>query len=499
MTNSSLHKYLNWLKSSYIILFPGFILLLFANGRLAIPPAAWLYPVFLIRFMRRHKPFAGYRIIAVVVATGSVISFWGTASPEPNPLMQLLPVLLGLILALTFLADRLMADSFRGIVSTLVFPLAYTTFDFIFSRFNPMGSTGVLAYSQYYFLPLIQLVAVTGLWGLTFLVAWFGSMVNWVWEKKFQWDQVRNGVLIFSTILFLVLFYGGARLSFAHPSSETVRIAGIHAFDLRKEGAALWQLAQDDREAYRQESRYLQDKLFAASESEARAGARIIVWAEISPVAAAEDQEKFLARASQTAQAEGIYLVVAPYIAQDAPEQKDENKMLIFNPEGNVILTHYKFGGNIIEGTVKGDAVLRTAETEYGTLSGVICWDQDFPHIISQAGRNNTDIMLAPNADWKAITPMHTHMGIFRAIENGYSLVRPNVNGLSVVSDPYGRVLASMDHYTSTEWVMVAQVPTQGVKTIYSIIGDLFGWLSVTAFSVMVLYSLINRKRRGIK
>ena len=76
-------------------------------------------------------------------------------------------------------------------------------------------------------------------------------------------------------------------------------------------------------------------------------------------------------------------------------------------------------------------------------------------------------------------------MAIFRAIENGVSVVRQTDNGPSVVADPYGRVLAWMDHFTASERVMVAQVPTKGVFTVYSIVGDLFGWLAVVGFAVI--------------
>ncbi len=85
---------------------------------------------------------------------------------------------------------------------------------------------------------------------------------------------------------------------------------------------------------------------------------------------------------------------------------------------------------------------------------------------MKQAGKLEIDIMLVPNADWKAITPMHTHIGVSRAVENGYSLVRPNVNGLSIITDPLGRVIAAMDHDKSSEWVLIAQVPTRGTRTI---------------------------------
>jgi apolipoprotein N-acyltransferase len=205
----------------------------------------------------------------------------------------------------------------------------------------------------------------------------------------------------------------------------------------------------------------------------------------------------FMQRVKVTARSENIYLAVAPFIDHGDEHQLNENKMIIISPEDEELLIHYKFGGSSIEGSVPGDAILRITETDYGLLSGVVCWDQDFPHIMKQAGKLGVDVMLAPNANWKAITPMHTHIGIFRAVENGYSLVRPNVNGLSVITDPLGRVIASMDHDKSSEWVLIAQVPTRGIRTIYSIIGDLFGWAALAAFSGLVIYALfLSRSKR---
>jgi apolipoprotein N-acyltransferase len=67
--------------------------------------------------------------------------------------------------------------------------------------------------------------------------------------------------------------------------------------------------------------------------------------------------------------------------------------------------------------------------------------------------------------------------------------------GLSIATDPYGRVLAAMDHFTASNRVLVAQVPNQGVSTIYSVIGDLFGWLTVIGFVGMVVWAVVRRRR----
>jgi len=42
---------------------------------------------------------------------------------------------------------------------------------------------------------------------------------------------------------------------------------------------------------------------------------------------------------------------------------------------------------------------------------------------------------------------------------------------------------------------MVAQVPTQGVPTLYSVIGDLFGWLAVVGFVVITIVAVIQGRR----
>jgi apolipoprotein N-acyltransferase len=75
-------------------------------------------------------------------------------------------------------------------------------------------------------------------------------------------------------------------------------------------------------------------------------------------------------------------------------------------------------------------------------------------------------------------------------------MVRHASLGLSIATDYQGRVLSRMDHYTTTDHVMVSQVPTQGVDTVYSKIGDLFAWLSIVTLPVL---AGPLRRRRSIK
>ncbi len=67
--------------------------------------------------------------------------------------------------------------------------------------------------------------------------------------------------------------------------------------------------------------------------------------------------------------------MTSPYVNYIHQPDLDENKLLLFNPEGDLVMTHYKYGCNIIEGSKPGDKVLQLVDTEYGRLTGVICWD----------------------------------------------------------------------------------------------------------------------------
>ena len=90
-------------------------------------------------------------------------------------------ILTGLTM-LPYLADRLITPRLGGFVATLVFPLAFTMFEYL-SSFGPSGTINSIANTQYGNLPLLQVVSVTGIWGLTFLITWFAAVVNWAWEQ----------------------------------------------------------------------------------------------------------------------------------------------------------------------------------------------------------------------------------------------------------------------------------------------------------------------------
>ncbi len=479
---------------SYLWFVLGVMLSLFTVpiGNYFIPVAFWIGSVFFIRFMRTQRRWwlaAPMIAVATFLTAYLVMPDWlGIIRPTSAAGAAILTGLL-------YVADRLMVRRLPGFLATLVFPLGFTALEFFNTFGSPLGSWGISVYAQAGNLPLMQLAAITGMWGISFLVAWPSTLINWVWEREFAWKEVGRGLAAYVTVLLLVLLFGQLRLMFAPSPEDTVRIAGIVAVDFRAEQDEWLRLVEEDWEGYRQMARARHELYFEKTAREAEAGAQLVLWPEGAAISASEDEADLITRAQEVARRHGIYLAM-PMFVQSNEGAPTENKMLVFDPEGEIVLDHMKYGGKGMEGNrVDGDGVLRTFTTPFGVLSGVICWDTDFPGTVLQAGRNGTDILLSPSLEFRGASPLHAYMAQMRAVENGVSVVRVADNGLSAVYDPYARPLATMDHFTTSERVIIAQVPTHGTTTIYPIIGDLFGWLAAAGFVALIVYGIVLGRR----
>jgi apolipoprotein N-acyltransferase len=499
-------------RFSYLWLALGILLYALVTFRWTIPLAAWLAPVFLLRFVRTQPLPRGFLLLLLAGVLVSEVELRGVL---PFSGMFYYLAVFGAVAVgfLPYLLDRTLARRLGGLPGTLVFPLAVTAVSYLFALVNPStGTWGNLAYTQYGDLPLMQLVSVTGLWGIDFLMSWFTSLVNWAWERGSAWPRVGGGAVLYSSLLALVLLFGGARLALFPAQGSTVRVAGItpspaliavanKQTSQNMEALMSGTETQAQRQLIRQASAPVFDELFALSQQEAHAGAKIILWPECSGSVTflQEDEARLLARASALARTTGTYLDLGlcEMLTHPLPSRLMFDESILIDPQGIVVWRYQKAHPVPGEPFPPGDGKVTTVQTPYGRLSNVICFDADFPGTLRQAGQAGADIMLVPGNDWQEIDPYHTHMATFRAIENGYSLVRQTSNGLAMTVDYEGHVLGASDYFTSTPQVMVAYVPMQGVRTIYATIGDLFAWLSIAGLVVLIGVALARRRAAG--
>jgi apolipoprotein N-acyltransferase len=468
------------------------------SGRLTFFLAAWVGPVFGLRFLRSQKTGRGTLLLFIGTYIPLLIS-WNGMTAFDMPIYPVFMLLTSLLAVLPYLFDRWLTPRFakNGLtpfVASLIFPLALTGIEYLTMTGGPLGSFGAQAYTQYDFLVFAQLASLTGMWGITFLVTWFGSLVNWAWERGFQWQQIKLGVLPYAVIMLLVIGYGSVRLLTPPEPTTNVKVASFTAEAFHP--GELFPMVSSDLEGFREKTTSIHDKYIDQTVAYAQQGAQIVVWPEMSGSGYYEDVETLIERGQTIAHEEGIYLAITAMSLFADENRTDENKLYIIDPNGEVAIEHVKYGGNMIEGTLLGDGVLQSIETPYGNLSGVICWDTDYQNKIRQVGQMDVDILLSPSYVWPEMGTMHAKMAAFRAIENGVTIVRQEDGGVSAFIDPYGRFLTTAEH-AAGETMIFSDLPVLGSSTLYPSIGDIVGQLSIVGFLVMAVWAIIaGRKPR---
>ncbi|MGN9786421.1 nitrilase-related carbon-nitrogen hydrolase [Nonomuraea sp. ZG12] len=476
----------------------GTVLWLFAvHGRFDIAVAAWLSPVFLLRFVRTGPAVSGLLLVWVASALAGV--FWMVETAVPMTPITVVGIIgLGTLTVLPYVADRLVTPGARTLVGLLLFPAALAACEFAMTLISPFGTAfGVPAATQHGSLALLQVVAVTGPYGVGFLIGWFATVVNHFWANPRRAGRVVGS---FAAVLLALLLAGGARLAFFAPDGDRVRVAGISpdtsvTSELRGAiGADVTpqQMAERDQAAVRAAFGKVNANVLTRTREAAQAGAKIVMWSEQAANVLLADEPAFLGQVAAVARESRIYLQAAVnlYLPQ-APYSA--NRVYLFDPSGEQVWVYNKThpipGLEFYPG---GDGVVPVARTPYGRLATVICFDADFPELM----RVDADIMIVPARDWAEIGPVHSQKAQSRSIENGYAMIRQGEFGVSGAFDQQGRTLAAHDHGGTDQHVVYSDVPTRGAATVYRVIGDTFAWLCMAGTVVAIGLAVRERGAR---
>jgi apolipoprotein N-acyltransferase len=475
------------IKSPFVFLAAGGLLMLFSNGRWVIPTAAWLYPAFFLRYMRLNTPKRGLLGLALVSALVNPVIHYGTM-PLPKYAYFMITVLVMQLFTLCFWLHRKIGSRLGGFISTLLFPCIWVSMEFITSFF-PKATWDVLAYTQAQNLSLAQMVSVTGIWGLSFLVTWFAAVVEWAWSHEFNWKIVKGGVIVFVSCFAIIYLAGYSRVNFISTGQRTVKVAWI--VQSRSLNTSLATCKWTDASAIGNYSRAVEANFLAKSKQAADAGAKFILWQEAGGFIPQKEESEFVDEASKLAREEKVNLLLTLWsVPLDFPQHRVQNKLLLIDSNGVMQMNYLKSNPAPPEPILKGDGKIPIFKSDYGNIGAAICFDGDFPAFIRQAGKQKVDLFFLPANDWKQITKMHADMAIMRAIENGFSLIRAAGQGISMMNDNRGRLLARLDYYGSDEQVLVADVPVHRSFTLYPILGDWFGWTCLLALAAMLVAAI---------
>lgn len=496
---------------TWVWLLLGVLLLPFTAYQSVVAPAAWIAPVFLLRFERTSTRgrlalvliFAAYALAAIVDQRGAPVS----SVVDLVIGLTVFPLTRGIAYMLPYVADRLIGRRLGTWPRLFVFPTAFVAVDWAMSLLRLTGTFGSPAYSQMGELALLQIISVTGMWGLTFLITWFAAVVNAAWEHGFRAPQALRPLGVFMITLGLVLLYGTLRLSGPVAPSSTVEVATVtidsSVLDAATSGldfATFYSSTDAQRAAVRPQFASTVDQMMSRTETALRQGAKLVGWQEDSGQVLAEDAPATIARASALADRYHAYLQIELTIYdRTAGLPYLHNESILIDDTGHVVATYEKsypvFPGEWLA-TFPGSGVLPDVTSPYGLISTAICNDMGFPGLEHQAGASGIDILFAPThsifAGWSA---SDTAEATYRTIEDGFSLVRPTGNGPSLILDPEGRVLANQDYFASdNSHIQMASIPTQGVSTIYGRFGDWFAYLCLLGLAALGAYALVRRR-----
>jgi apolipoprotein N-acyltransferase len=247
----------------------------------------------------------------------------------------------------------------------------------------------------------------------------------------------------------------------------------------------------EQRERYRQWSHGVQDELFGASERLIPSGIKILAWASGNAVVFAEDEAALIRRMQDFARAHQVYFLPSLLVLGDY-SGPDRNRVLAIQPDGQIAYTHFK-GRNPNAGFYEGNTI-ETIDTPYGRIASPICFEMEFHRFIRQVGEKGVDILIVPGDEpSKDNAIVHTELSMLRCIENGCSMLRTTLEGLTMGMDYQGRVLSQMNYYVTLEdRTLITELPITGVRTLYARWGDWFAY--ACAILLTVLFALAIRK-----
>jgi apolipoprotein N-acyltransferase len=432
-------------------------------------PVLWLAP----RVRARWAALAAF----VAYAAGGLNVFAYLHTSIGLPLSATLPAIAqpGLVLALCVVVFRRLLMRGHALAAALAVPATWVAAEYVNNLLSPHATFFNIGYTQMDALAVVQLAAVTGIWGIGFLLLLAPAAVA-VQAAPHATRRGRTETMALA-VLFVIaaIAYGGWRLQ--APATDTVR-AGLAS--LQKPRAAA--LSEPDGQALA--ARYL-----AAFDRLANAGARILLIPETSFTVADASIPSFAEFATQRS------LIVGTGVDFKGDAQAERNALMVFQPGAPspaMYNKHHLLVG--LEQYTPGD--------RYTVLEGTpriglaICKDMDFHDIGNAYAARRAQLLLVPAADFNVDGWLHSRMAIMRGVESGFAVARAAHAGRLTLSDDRGRVVAEASS-ERRDAELVGDLPLRETHTLYARWGDWFAWLDLAALAGCVVLAFVPRKVRS--
>ena len=360
--------------------------------------------------------------------------------------------------------------------AALIVPAFWVSYEYVTSLVSIHGTIGNISYSQMNFLPILQLAAVTGIWGISFSILFFAAAVAGLLSPAPAREKWVLSVT--AAAFFLCVFgYGFLRLARSPKNAPMVKVGLVASDDSEMMLAPTPEQALGMYDRFGKEIRTLQGR-----------GIQMFVLPEnsgsVTDASVAATDEKLGAVAKEA------HAFLAIGVARIRPTVS-RNEERLYSPDGTLVATYDKH--HLLppfENQFTPASTRTTLKEPSGTWGLQICKDMDFPLLSRQYAKDGVGLMIVPAWDFTLDGWSHGRIAIMRGVEGGFSIARSAKRSILYATDDRGRVLAEQNTMFLPFATVVTSVPVHHDVTLYSRWGDWFAWLNIALLAGLVLLKI---------
>jgi apolipoprotein N-acyltransferase len=460
----------------------------------------WLAPLPILLLAPKLRAWQAFAVALVARAVPAAFDFWNYLRNVVQFPLSIVWITI-LVPAVSF---ALAVVFYRGLLrrgnpwfAILAFPVTVVAAEYLFSL--SQGTFFSTGYTQLANLPVLQLAAITGLWGIGFSVNLFPAGLAALVSTP---EKPRLRIAVALAVFYAcVLSYGVARL-YATPQASGSVLVGL------VETHAGPDMFPPDVPT----SIALMQKYASQVEPLAARGAQFVVFPEMTTLIPDAASAQLDALWQQTARDAHVQVLLDILHVTDHGAY---NEARLYSATGEIETIYRKhhpvptWEARTTPGTeISVLTCPRVAKDNRpsdpspapqpaGKIGIEICRDMDYPELARRYGNQQVGLVLVPAWDQGLAVDAawHGHLSLMRGVESGFTMVRDAKNGLLTASDDRGRILAEQSTLSDGALVtMLAAVPVRHDSTLYQKWGDWFAWVDLTALVALLAFGLTSRK-----